>query len=140
MARKQISSMELIDTDEPEIRGPNDVLIDVSHRGVCGSHMHFYRSGHVGGNYLDFPFILGHEGAGIISGTGSSAGHLKPGQPIAIEPSMPYYSGPIGMSVLSDHKADMSSLIKRPYPMEKTDDAFQLVSAYGYGVMNAIIE
>lgn len=84
-----ITKMDALETAEPEIRSDDEVLIGVSHIGVCGSDMHFYNTGRIGSNIVEYPFVLGHEGTGIVLDTGAKAGNLQKGQRIAIEPAMP---------------------------------------------------
>jgi D-arabinose 1-dehydrogenase-like Zn-dependent alcohol dehydrogenase len=51
--------------------GPNDVLVKLTHTGVCYTDREFYR--------LGAPLALGHEGAGIVVAVGSGVTALKPG-------------------------------------------------------------
>ncbi|KAK1756255.1 GroES-like protein [Echria macrotheca] len=54
----------------PEL-GPNDVLIRITHSGVCYTDYEFSRFG--------APLAMGHEGAGIVEAVGSAVTTLKPG-------------------------------------------------------------
>ena len=89
MALTGIGEMGMITETEPVLRDENDVLIRVSHMGVCGSDMHYYSTGRIGNNRVEYPFVLGHEGSGIIEETGTSVEGFKSGQRIVIEPAMP---------------------------------------------------
>ena len=89
MALTGIGEMGMITEPEPVLRDENDVLIRVSHMGVCGSDMHYYSTGRIGNNRVEYPFVLGHEGSGIIEETGTSVEGFKSGQRIVIEPAMP---------------------------------------------------
>ncbi|MFC2098168.1 zinc-binding dehydrogenase [Bacteroidota bacterium] len=84
-----ISEMGIITGPDPVLDSKNDVLVRVSHVGVCGSDMHFYNTGRIGANQVKYPFVLGHEGAGIVEKTGPGVVGLEKGQRISIEPAMP---------------------------------------------------
>jgi S-(hydroxymethyl)mycothiol dehydrogenase len=55
--------------------GPGEAVVDVRACGVCHTDLH-YREGGIND---DFPFLLGHEAAGVIESVGPEAGDLKPG-------------------------------------------------------------
>ncbi len=82
-----IREMNMIQEPDPVIRNETDVIIKVSHIGVCGSDMHLYTEGHIGDNWVNYPFVLGHEGCGIVEQVGTGVKHVKPGDRIAIEPA-----------------------------------------------------
>ncbi len=88
MALTGLSEMGMITEPDPVLRNGSDVLIRVTHMGVCGSDMHYYTTGRIGSNRVEYPFVLGHEGSGIIEKTGKGVKRLRPGQRIAIEPAM----------------------------------------------------
>ena len=67
-----IRKMDLIRGADPVIHNENDVIVRVSHVGVCGSDMHLYAEGHIGDNWVDYPFVLGHEGVGIVDAAGAN--------------------------------------------------------------------
>jgi len=70
------------------IHNPRDVLIRVKTVGICGSDIHYYKSGKIGGQHVQFPFIVGHEAGGEVVDTGAEVTHVQPGDKIAIEPSV----------------------------------------------------
>ena len=53
------------DHPHPEPLG-DEVLVRVTHAGVCGSDVHFYETGRIGEVVLTRPFIMGHEFSGVI--------------------------------------------------------------------------
>jgi len=61
-----IRGMEMKDVPDPVIKNPDDVLIRMLVVGVCGSDIHYYTQGHIGSQRVTFPFIVGHEGAGML--------------------------------------------------------------------------
>jgi L-iditol 2-dehydrogenase len=50
--------------------------------------MHYYKSGKIGGVSVTFPFIIGHECAGIVEDVGEAVTFVKPGANIAIDPAI----------------------------------------------------
>lgn len=84
-----INQMEMRDIPEPFIKGPKDVKIKMKVVGVCGSDIHYYTRGRIGSQIVEYPFTVGHEGAGEVIEVGSSVRKVKPGDIIAIEPAMP---------------------------------------------------
>lgn len=69
--------------------GPDDVLIKVQSVGVCGSDLHYYSKGNIGDFVVNFPFVLGHEAAGVVVEVGENVKTLKPGDRVCMEPGVP---------------------------------------------------
>jgi L-iditol 2-dehydrogenase len=84
-----IRKMEMREIPEPEIVNPKDVKIRMSVLGICGSDIHYYTQGKIGSQKVQYPFTVGHEGAGIVVETGKDVKSVKPGDPVAIDPAMP---------------------------------------------------
>ncbi|HTW21412.1 MAG TPA: S-(hydroxymethyl)mycothiol dehydrogenase [Mycobacteriales bacterium] len=55
--------------------GPGEALVDVQACGVCHTDLH-YREGGIND---DFPFLLGHEAAGVVSAVGEGVTDVAPG-------------------------------------------------------------
>ncbi|CAK7231602.1 hypothetical protein SCUCBS95973_007972 [Sporothrix curviconia] len=70
---------------------PDGVLVQVMANGICGSDMHSYLSGGVGGRPIDGskPSVMGHEAAGIVIAVGSQVWSHVVGDHVAIEPGLP---------------------------------------------------
>jgi L-iditol 2-dehydrogenase len=83
-----LNRIEITDKPIPELKNPDDVLIRMTSVGVCGSDIHYYLNGRIGSQVVEYPFTLGHEGAGIIEKTATGVSSLKPGDRIAIDPAM----------------------------------------------------
>lgn len=83
-----IRQMEMKEIPDPVISNPMDVKIRMSVVGICGSDIHYYTWGKIGSQVITYPFIVGHEGAGVVLETGSAVRRVKPGDIIAIEPAM----------------------------------------------------
>ena len=84
-----IREMEMQEFPMPVIQNDTDVLIKMKVVGICGSDVHYYQSGKIGGQIVQYPFPVGHEGAGEVISVGSRVSRVKPGDRIAIEPAMP---------------------------------------------------
>jgi len=55
--------------------GPGEALVDVQACGVCHTDLH-YREGGIND---DFPFLLGHEAAGVVDAVGDGVTDVAPG-------------------------------------------------------------
>jgi len=86
-----LRQMEMQDVPEPVLVGRKDVKIRMLVVGVCGSDIHYYTQGRIGSQVVEYPFAVGHEGAGIVVETGLDVKRVKPGDVIAIEPAMPCF-------------------------------------------------
>ena len=71
------------------VLGPDDVMIKVQSVGVCGSDLHYYSKGSIGNFIVEYPFILGHEAAGVITEVGENVTTLKKGDRVCMEPGVP---------------------------------------------------
>ena len=83
-----LNQMELRDLPVPDIKSPTDVLLKIAAVGVCGSDIHYYKSGKIGSQVVTYPFTVGHEGAGIVEKIGPAVKRLAPGVLVAIEPAI----------------------------------------------------
>ena len=84
-----IRQMEMKEIPEPVIINDRDVKIKMSVVGICGSDIHYYTQGQIGSQIVEYPFTVGHEGAGVVIEVGKAVKRVKPGDKIAIEPAMP---------------------------------------------------
>jgi L-iditol 2-dehydrogenase len=69
-------AVELRDVPLPEI-GPDDVLLEVAAVGVCGSDLHQWTCDHSWP--VNYPVVLGHEFAGVVSAVGDQVSEWKSG-------------------------------------------------------------
>ena len=74
IARSKGAEVELVDIVIPD-PGPNDVVVRVQACGVCHTDL-AYRDGGINDEY---PFLLGHEAAGIVETVGSEVTHVREG-------------------------------------------------------------
>ena len=84
-----IRQMEMKEVPEPAIAHRKDVKIKMSVVGVCGSDIHYYTQGRIGSQVVEYPFPVGHEGAGLVVESGADVKRVKHGDIIAIDPAMP---------------------------------------------------
>lgn len=84
-----LERFETRETPTPSIRGDRDVLVHVDIVGVCGSDVHYYATGRIGDQVVQFPFPLGHETAGTVVQTGRAVRRVRPGDRVAIDPAVP---------------------------------------------------
>ncbi len=87
-----IRQMQMQDVPEPVIVNDTDVKIRMRVVGVCGSDIHYYVSGKIGKQIVQYPFPVGHEGAGEVVEVGPGVSRVKSGDRIAIEPAMPCFA------------------------------------------------
>jgi S-(hydroxymethyl)mycothiol dehydrogenase len=72
MAKGRPVSLETVIVPDP---GPGEALVQVQACGVCHTDLH-YRDG---GITDDFPFLLGHEAAGVVEAVGQGVTDVAPG-------------------------------------------------------------
>ncbi len=84
-----LKKIEIAEVPAPEIQNGEEVLIRMQSVGVCGSDIHYYLNGCIGRQVIEYPFAVGHEGAGIVEEIGSAVTRVKPGDRVAVEPAMP---------------------------------------------------
>src|SRR5487761_2034344 len=74
IARKKHEPVEVVDIIVPD-PGPGEVTVTIKACGVCHTDLH-YREGGIND---EFPFLLGHEAAGIVEAVGPGASSVAPG-------------------------------------------------------------
>ncbi len=83
------NELRLRDIQIDETLGPDDVRIALKRVGICGSDVHYWLHGRIGGFVVTGPMILGHEAAGMVIETGRNVTGLKPGDRVCMEPGIP---------------------------------------------------
>ena len=76
--------LTLADIPEPSI-GINDVLIKVSHTGICGTDLHIYEWDDWARSTIPVPMAIGHEFVGEIVDVGSNVNDFHPGEIVSGE-------------------------------------------------------
>ncbi|OBW64266.1 MAG: SET domain-containing protein [Aureobasidium pullulans] len=69
--------------------GPGECLIHVRATGICGSDIHFWKSGHIGDMIVVGENRLGHESAGVVVAVGEGVNRFKLGDRVALECGIP---------------------------------------------------
>lgn len=69
--------------------GSGEVAVRIHAGGICGSDLHYYQHGGFGAIRIKQPMVLGHEIAGVVSDVGTGVTHLRAGQRVAVDPSLP---------------------------------------------------
>ncbi|MBL7215834.1 MAG: alcohol dehydrogenase catalytic domain-containing protein [Phycisphaerae bacterium] len=83
-----IGQVELREVPAPAIGNPNDVLLKIAYVGVCGSDVHYYETGRIGSQVVQFPFTVGHECSATVVDFGSAVNGLEKGEPVVVEPAV----------------------------------------------------
>ncbi|BCH26350.1 L-idonate 5-dehydrogenase [Mesorhizobium sp. L-8-10] len=68
--------------------GDRQVRVEIGAGGICGSDLHYFHHGGFGTVRLREPMALGHEIAGTVVETGSAVMHVRPGDKVAVNPSL----------------------------------------------------
>ena len=74
IARGKGAPVELVTVNVPD-PGPGEAVVAIQACGVCHTDLH-YREGGIGN---DYPYLLGHEAAGIVEAVGPEVHDLAPG-------------------------------------------------------------
>ncbi len=77
----------LIEEPVPE-PGPGEALVRINAVGICGSDLHYYAEGGIGGVSFEYPMVLGHEPTGTVVKTGPGVTGWSPGDRVALEPAV----------------------------------------------------
>jgi len=83
-----IRQMEVRDVRDPQIEKDTDVLLKIEKVGVCGSDVHYYETGRIGSQVVQFPYIVGHECAATVADVGRAVRSVKAGEQIVVEPAV----------------------------------------------------
>ena len=77
-----------IEMEMPRV-GPGQVLVRVGLVGICGSDMHLFRHGDIGGIAAPYPWVAGHECMGTVVEVGEGVDPTVLNQRVAVEPHLP---------------------------------------------------
>lgn len=83
-----IMKLEMRGVECPIAQG-GQVQVKLQATGICGSDLHYLEHGRIGDYVVEYPFILGHESAGIVTAVGEGVTSLKIGDRVALEPGCP---------------------------------------------------
>jgi 2-desacetyl-2-hydroxyethyl bacteriochlorophyllide A dehydrogenase len=80
---KAVGEVAVMTVDDPT-PGPRDVVVQVAACGICGTDLHI-----LDGEFApSLPIIPGHEFAGTVVDVGAQVTELRPGQHVAVDPSL----------------------------------------------------
>src|SRR3954452_5731262 len=74
IARSKGAPVELVTVHVPD-PGPGEAVVAIQACGVCHTDLH-YREGGIGD---DYPYLLGHEAAGVVEAVGAGVTEVAPG-------------------------------------------------------------
>ena len=83
-----LRQMELREVPEPKTEKDTDVLLKIERVGVCGSDVHYYETGRIGSQVVEYPYITGHECSGTVETVGKSVTQVKAGDDVVIDPAV----------------------------------------------------
>ena len=80
----QVNDLRIEEVPRPEPRGPDEVVVRIKSCGICATDYKAIRGIRTN---VKFPFIPGHEPAGIVSAVGAGVQHFKEGDEVICQPS-----------------------------------------------------
>ncbi|MFK7892038.1 MAG: zinc-binding dehydrogenase [Granulosicoccus sp.] len=72
----------------PPVATNASAIVEVQSVGICGSDLHYYKDGGIGGAIIEEPFVPGHEFSARLKEDIETLG-LRRGQLVAIDPATP---------------------------------------------------
>ena len=81
--------MTMQEAPKPRMTQDTDVLVRMARVGICGSDVHYFAEGGIGSQRVQYPWTVGHEGAGIVAEAGAAVTRVKPGDRVALDPAQP---------------------------------------------------
>jgi len=83
-----LRQMEIMDVPDPVIENDDDVLLKIENVGICGSDVHYYETGKIGRQVVEYPFIIGHECSATVAAAGPSVTNVKVGDAVVVDPAV----------------------------------------------------
>jgi L-idonate 5-dehydrogenase len=96
-----------IEAREVPALAPGEVRVRVRAGGICGSDLHYFHQGGFGTVRIREPMVLGHEVAGTVEAVGEGVVHVRPGDPVAVNPSLPCGACRFCLAGMANHCLDM---------------------------------
>jgi len=84
--------------------------------GICGSDLHHFSDGHIGGIPTQYPLVMGHEPAGRVVKAGPGVTGWAPGDAAALEPSQFCYHCEFCRKARYNLCSNLQFLSAAPYP------------------------
>lgn len=107
--------VEAREAADPE---PGQVRVRIRAGGICGSDLHYYLHGGFGTVRVKHPMVLGHEVAGVVDSIGAGVTHVRPGDAVAVNPSLPCGACAFCLAGEQQHCLDMrfyGSAMRNPH-------------------------
>jgi L-iditol 2-dehydrogenase len=82
-----LGEMQLQNVPEPKISKDTDVLLKIEKVGICGSDIHYYKTGRIGSQLVEYPYIIGHECAATVKEIGKAVRGLEIGEQVVVDPA-----------------------------------------------------
>lgn len=83
-----IRTMACCQVDAPKVINDTDVLLKIEYVGVCGSDVHYYETGRIGSQVVEYPYAVGHECSATVVDVGPAVKTLQKGEPVVVEPAV----------------------------------------------------
>lgn len=83
-----IGKLQIVEEPKPIINNDTDVLLKVKSVGVCGSDVHYFETGKIGSQVVQYPYKVGHECAAVVEQVGSAVNSVCIGDRVAVEPAI----------------------------------------------------
>ncbi|HDQ45522.1 MAG TPA: hypothetical protein ENN17_08510 [bacterium] len=80
--------IEIREVPDKPLRADTDVRIRIDFGGICGSDLHYFRTGRIGEQVVAGPLVVGHECTGTVLETGKAVTAVRPGERVAVEPAV----------------------------------------------------
>jgi L-iditol 2-dehydrogenase len=79
--------MEVRDVPDPKMKKDTDVLLRIGRVGICGSDVHYFETGRIGSQIVEFPFIVGHECSATVAAVGPAVERVQVGDQVVVDPA-----------------------------------------------------
>jgi L-idonate 5-dehydrogenase len=101
----------------PPLLGEHDALVEIAFGGICGSDLHYWRSGAVGDSVIREPLLLGHEVVGTVRRAAADNSGPAVGTRVAVHPGTTGGTAryPIGRPNLSSGSTYLGSAAQTPH-------------------------
>ena len=78
--------LQIREIPEPVLKSPDEVLLKIQSVGICGSDRHYFQTGRIGDQVVEYPWIVGHECSAKVLEVGNEVSSVKPGDSVVIDP------------------------------------------------------
>jgi len=89
-----LRQIEIRDIPKPQIQDGRDVLLKIERVGVCGSDVHYYTTGRIGHQIVQYPYLVGHECSATVAEVGRKVKNIKAGDQVVVDPAVSCHKCP----------------------------------------------